>query len=153
MNLEDAMERLRRARDSSPHSSQPSQSIGQLDDTFTSTEDSFEGDGDEGNKTVNLSRVIGRLSIGTNARMSIGYQDSNMEESEVYGTLRNLHLPNLYKPPMDQISPGKSLPFGKSSPPSSNLPRLLLRGLCNVTFIRLYKTNFPFQSQTGFESV
>jgi kinetochore protein Spc7/SPC105 len=87
MNLEDAMERLRRARDSLPLSSQPSQSIGQLDDTFTSTEDSFEGDNDEGNKTLNLSRIIDRLSIETDARMSVGYQDSNMDESEVYGNI------------------------------------------------------------------
>ena len=84
MNLEDAMERLRRARNSFPLSSQP---IAQLDDTFTSTEDSFEEDNDEGNKTLNLSRVIGRLSTENNARMSVGYQDSNMEESEVYGTI------------------------------------------------------------------
>jgi kinetochore protein Spc7/SPC105 len=89
MGLEDAMNRLRHARDSLPLSSQPlqSSSAGQLDDTFTSTEDSFEGDDDDGNKTLNLSQVVGRLSIGTNARMSIGYQDSNMDESEVYGNI------------------------------------------------------------------
>jgi kinetochore protein Spc7/SPC105 len=86
MELEDAVERLMRARDSLPLSTQPASQVYVQDDTFTSTEDSFESDSD-GNKTVNLSQVISRLNMDTTARMSLGYQDSNMDESEVYGNI------------------------------------------------------------------
>ena len=86
MELEDAVERLMRARDSLPLSTQPASQGYVQDDTFTSTEDSFESNSD-GNKTLNLSQVIGRVSMNTTARMSLGYQDSNMDESEVYGNI------------------------------------------------------------------
>jgi len=132
MDLEDAMERLRRARDSLPLSSQPLQSIGQQDDTFSSMEDSFEGDSDEGNKTLNLSRVIGRLSIETNARMSVGYQDSNMDESEVYGNIVQsapLQVPDpsnvaqeLESGPV-QVKPSVFQPLSTSSATGSAVPR------------------------------
>lgn len=101
MNLEDAMERLRRARDSLPLLSQPSDPNAQLDDSFNSTEDSLEGDIEEDNRTLNLSQIVGRLSIGTDARMSLGYQDSNMDESEVYGNIA-------------QCTPGHSVPSPES---------------------------------------
>jgi len=125
MNLEDAMERLRRARDSLPLSSQPRESSGQQDDTFSSMEDSFEGDSDEGNKTLNLSR---RVSIATDARMSVGYQDSNMDESEVYGNIVQSTLqapdpsnvaqkldsvqvkPSIFQPPSTRSAAGSSVP-------------------------------------------
>ena len=87
MDLDIAMERLKRARDSLPLSSQTTPQVddehAKQDDTFTSTEDSFESDND-GNKTMNLSQVMGRDSM---ARMSLDYQDSNMDESEVYGNV------------------------------------------------------------------
>jgi len=86
MELEDAVERLIRARDSLPLSTQPASQVYVQDDSFTSTEDSFESDSD-GNKTLNLSQVISRLDMDTAARMSLGYQDSNMDESEVYGNI------------------------------------------------------------------
>ncbi|KAF9535483.1 Spc7 kinetochore protein-domain-containing protein [Crepidotus variabilis] len=89
MDLDDAMERLKRARDSLPHT-QPYEEPNDVEnDTFTSTEDSFENDLD-GNKTLNLSQVMGRISLSTNARMSLGYPDSNMDESEIYGNIAQL---------------------------------------------------------------
>lgn len=90
MDLDDAMDRLRRARDSLPLSeSQEIQDNGPHEDSFTNTEDSFNDDNEDeldGNKTLNLSRVLGRPSIGLNSRMSMGY-GSNMDESEIYGNI------------------------------------------------------------------
>jgi len=85
MNLDDAVERLKRARDSMSLSQTQEAQDESHDDTFTSTEDSFE-DKLDGNKTLNLSQMLGRSSIGA-SRMSMGYQDSNMAESEVYGDI------------------------------------------------------------------
>ncbi|KAF8905455.1 Spc7 kinetochore protein-domain-containing protein [Gymnopilus junonius] len=87
MDLDDAMVRLRRARDSlSLHPAETEQIDEAQDDSFTSSEDSFNDDIDNGNRTLNLSQVMGRVSLGPNARMSFG-QDSNMDESEVYGNI------------------------------------------------------------------
>lgn len=125
MDLEDAMERLRRARDSLPLSSQPTS---QPDDTFSSTEDSFEDDIDDGNKTLNLSRVIGRLSIGTNERMSIGYQDSNMDESEIYGNIAESTQGQLPQPsPSNAVQevepdPVQQIEAPVFQPPSTTVP-------------------------------
>ena len=87
MDLDNAMERLKRARDSLPLSSQTASQVdGEhaiQDDSFTSTEDSFESDND-GNKTMDLSQVMGRVSI---ARTSLDYRGSDMDESEVYGNV------------------------------------------------------------------
>ena len=84
MGLDDAMERLRRARDSIVGQG-PGEPSGE--DSFSSTA-SFpdEDDGvEDGNKTLNLSRVLGRVSMGNlTTRMSLG-QASEMDESEVYG--------------------------------------------------------------------
>lgn len=89
MQLDDAMARLRRARDSlslgataSAHQDEPQ------DDSFTSEEDSLDMDDDidAGDKTLNLSTMLGRPSIGGASRMSMGYE-SNMDESEVYGNI------------------------------------------------------------------
>ncbi|KDR84860.1 hypothetical protein GALMADRAFT_233294 [Galerina marginata CBS 339.88] len=88
MNLDDAMARLRRARDSLPSAQQAAITTEPQEDSFTSTEDSFDDeDINNGNKTMNLSQVLGRVSLGPNSRISIGYQDSNMDESEVYGNI------------------------------------------------------------------
>ncbi|CAA7258736.1 unnamed protein product [Cyclocybe aegerita] len=84
MDLDNAMARLRRARDSLPLIQVPLQET--HDESFTSTEDSFD-EGNDGNKTLNLSQVLGRASLGANSRMSTGYQESNMDESEVYGNI------------------------------------------------------------------
>lgn len=86
MDLDDAMERLMKARSSLPLSTPLEPQVYGQDDTFTSTEDSFESDND-GNKTLNLSQVISRVSMDANNRCSMGYQDSNMDESEVYSNV------------------------------------------------------------------
>ncbi|KAJ3513056.1 hypothetical protein NLJ89_g3160 [Agrocybe chaxingu] len=83
MDLDNAMARLRRARDSLPLVQVLQETH---DESFTSTEDSFDEEND-GNKTLNLSQVLGRASLGANSRMSMGYQESNMDESEVYGNI------------------------------------------------------------------
>ncbi|KAF8078326.1 Spc7 kinetochore protein-domain-containing protein [Lyophyllum atratum] len=81
MDLDDAVQRLMRARVSLPsiptiHAEEPH------DDTF-STENSVE---DEGNQTMNWSAVFSRASLAgnENGRASTG---SAMEESEVYGAI------------------------------------------------------------------
>nr|GAT43645.1 predicted protein [Mycena chlorophos] len=57
------------------------------DDTVSSTEDSF-GDVNNGDRTVNLSQVLGRVSLaGSDPRFSIGQPNSTMEESEIYGSI------------------------------------------------------------------
>ncbi|KAH9487055.1 Kinetochore protein spc7 [Psilocybe cubensis] len=152
MNLDDAMERLRRARDSLPASQKAEQqaSHGQ-DDTFTSTEDSLDMDDnpEEGNKTLNLSVVMGRASLARNSRISLGYQDSNMDESEIYGDIvapvsrdslvpqssssssenvtGKLTLSSVFQPPRQDPKPKPSIeisaPSAKPSVPFSFTPR------------------------------
>ncbi|KAJ6626901.1 Spc7 kinetochore protein-domain-containing protein [Mycena sp. CBHHK59/15] len=59
----------------------------QQDDTFSSTDDSF-GDIDNGDRTMNMSKVLGRVSLATaGSRMSMGQPDSTMDESEIYGSI------------------------------------------------------------------
>ena len=126
MNLDDAMLRLRRAQDSM---SLPQLNMGQeenhesQDDSFTSTDNSFE---DDGNKTMNLSRAFGRPSMAQgDSRLSMGYQDSNMDESEVYGVaVPAPHTPrqsiasstSIVEPPVPQQPPT----FSVFHPPPSN---------------------------------
>ncbi|KAJ7770895.1 Spc7 kinetochore protein-domain-containing protein [Mycena maculata] len=65
----------------------PAQSLIHQDDTFSSTDDSF-GDVDNGDRTMNLSKVLGRVSLaGGGPRMSVGQPDSTMDESEIYGSI------------------------------------------------------------------
>lgn len=126
MDLDDAMLRLRRARDS--------MSLAQLnkgqdevpeskEDSFTATDDSFE---DDGNKTINLSKTFGRPSTAQgDSRLSIG-QDSNMDESEVYGVIvpekptrqSIAPSPSVVQPPTPQQPPK----FSVFQPPSNEQP-------------------------------
>lgn len=96
MDLGDAVQRLMRARDSLSHPSHneantPDDMVQHLphDETFSSIDESFEADADDGDRTMNISKVLGRTSLNdvANARMSMGYQDSTMDESEIYATL------------------------------------------------------------------
>jgi len=96
MDLGDAVQRLMRARDSLSHPSHneedtPDDMVQHLphDETFSSIDGSFEADADDGDRTMNISKVLGRASLSdaANARMSMGYQDSTMDESEIYATL------------------------------------------------------------------
>ena len=123
MNLDDAMSRLKRARDSMLAQPNIGQNEEPQDGSFTSTNDSFE---DDGNKTINLSQALGRASMGQgDSRLSMGYQDSDMDESEVYGAIalakrtpRQSMAPStsVVQPPAPQ-QPPKFLVF---RPPPSN---------------------------------
>jgi kinetochore protein Spc7/SPC105 len=119
MNLDDAMARLKRARDSMSLS-QTQEAHDDHDDSFTSTENSFEDEFDA-NKTLNLSRVLGRPSVGT-SRMSMGYQDSNMDESEVYGNIVAARQSLAPQPrPSEPLQAPKSSVFQPPAPQNNNL--------------------------------
>jgi kinetochore protein Spc7/SPC105 len=100
MDLNDAMARLMRARDSMGTSTgnttedmDVTNAHGNLvveEDSLLSTDDSLNDDMLDGNETLNVSKVVGRLSLGGNARMSLGYQDSTMDESGIYGSIQPL---------------------------------------------------------------
>ncbi len=95
MDLNDAMARLMRARDSLGGTTEgmtqdmdittANNDFAVQEDSFLST-DSIDDDIDQGNVTLNVSRVVGRMSLGGDARMSLGYQDSTMDESGIYGS-------------------------------------------------------------------
>ncbi|KAJ7456552.1 Spc7 kinetochore protein-domain-containing protein [Mycena latifolia] len=79
----------------------------QQDDTFSSTDDSF-GDADNGDRTMNISKVLGRVSlVGGGPRMSMGQPDSTMDESEIYGSI--IPLP-AQSTPVQLQSRGKAAP-------------------------------------------
>lgn len=126
MNLDDAMTRLKRARDSMSLS-QTQEAHDDHDDTFTSTEsteNSFEDEFDA-NKTLNLSQVLGRPSLAS--RMSMGYQDSNMDESEVYGNIVAGTQPTPRQSlapqprPSELLQPPQSSVFQPPAPQNDNL--------------------------------
>jgi len=124
MNLDDAMARLKRARDSMSLS-QTQEAHEDHDDTFSSTENSFEDEFDA-NKTLNLSRVLGRPSLGA-SRMSMGYQDSNMDESEVYGNIVAATQPTPRQSLAPQSRPSEPLQSPKPSifqPPATQKNQL-----------------------------
>ena len=96
MNLGDAVQRLMRARDSLSHPSHNEENIPDdmvqhppHDESFSSINDSFEAEANDGDRTMNISKVLDRASLNdvANARKSMGYQDSTMDESEIYATL------------------------------------------------------------------
>ena len=133
MNLDDAMSRLRRARDSM---SLAQANIGHngehQDNSFTSTDDSFE---DDENKTLNLTQAFGSASTAQgDSRLSM---DSNMDESDVYGVIvaaepapRQSMAPRQSIVPRQSIGPSTSVvqqspdhhppKFSVFRPPSSN---------------------------------
>lgn len=118
MELENAIDRLKRARDSL---ALPSNLMSQEEDSFMSTEDSFDAVNlDNGNKTLNLSQVIGRASMVSDSRLSLG-QESNMDESEVYGNIAQARQ-SLAPSSTSVFQPPPSNPPPPSQPPSSNLP-------------------------------
>ncbi|CAK5264643.1 unnamed protein product [Mycena citricolor] len=88
------------------------------DDTFSSTDASLE-DVDSGDRTVNLSRVLGRPSFaGSELRMSMGQPDSTMDESEIYGSI--IPPPIQSSTPLPaRAAPNVAVP---SSPPASEQP-------------------------------
>ncbi|KAJ7462823.1 Spc7 kinetochore protein-domain-containing protein [Mycena galericulata] len=87
----------------------------QQDDSFSSTDDSF-GDADNGDRTMNLSKVLGRVSLaGGGARMSIGQSDSTMDESEIYGSII---------PPPAQSTPVQVQSRGRAPNPEPSRPSI-----------------------------
>ncbi|KAF9452580.1 hypothetical protein P691DRAFT_772204 [Macrolepiota fuliginosa MF-IS2] len=100
MDLNDAMVRLMRARDSLGGGTENTTEDMDItsantnfvvqEDSLLSTDDSLNDDIDEGNETLNVSKVIGRISLGGPGRMSLGYQDSTMDESGIYESITPL---------------------------------------------------------------
>ncbi|KAG6837858.1 hypothetical protein H0H93_013011 [Arthromyces matolae] len=114
MDLDDALQRLMRARASLPSvlaMTMPAESE-HLDDSF-STEGSFE---DEQNQTINVSAVYGQPIGRPDGRQSIG---SAMDESEVYGAIdvQAHSTPRNPTVPPPQPSQSNSLP-----PPAQLFP-------------------------------
>ncbi|KAJ3567148.1 hypothetical protein NP233_g6546 [Leucocoprinus birnbaumii] len=100
MDLEDAMARLMRARDSMGANTTDATEDMEMtnahpnfavhEDSLLSTDDSLNDEMGDGNETLNISKVVGRLSLGGDARMSLGYQESTMDESGIYGSMQPL---------------------------------------------------------------
>ncbi|KAF5337355.1 hypothetical protein D9611_003088 [Ephemerocybe angulata] len=93
MHLDDAVQRLMRAR-ASLSGQNGDDETGQLDnegleDTVSSMASMDETDADAGNRTLNISKVLGRVSMGgdLSSRMSMGFGEASMDESEVYGSV------------------------------------------------------------------
>ncbi|KAJ7293774.1 Spc7 kinetochore protein-domain-containing protein [Mycena rebaudengoi] len=106
------------------------------DDSFSSTDDSF-GDADQGDRTINISKVMGRVSLaGEGIRMSMGQPDSTMDESEIYGSIippptestpvqpRNVSIPQPSRPSIFRpMSPKKNAtPVPLSPSKAANKP-------------------------------
>lgn len=109
LDLEAAKQRLLRARESLSLSQET------LDDTdtplvpqhvameasFTSTDDSMmmddENMGMEGDRTLNMSKIVGRASLGglMGSRLSVGgMAEISMDESEIYGRIMPTEIPH-----------------------------------------------------------
>lgn len=119
MDLDHAEQRLIRARDSL--------SSTQLildDDTFSSTEGSFRDEGGSGDQTINVSKVYGQTGLGEQG--NIGYQESTMDESEIYGGIvppvHSTPRQSKVQPPSHEPTPAPTAPsLTVFQPPLSNL--------------------------------
>ena len=143
MDLGHAVQRLLRARDSLP-SAQPPSNIAEAseyfhpDDSVSSTENSFRDEAGSGDQTINVSKVLGRMSVGEqeNIRTSMDYQESTMDESEIYGAI----VPPVQPTPQQSkvqpqpqgsttgltltvFQPPPSNPVPSPAPPTSSLPQ------------------------------
>jgi len=82
IDMDDAVARIMRARQSLNMAQE-------ADGSIAMSEDSFENDPDLGNDTVDISRMMGR-GFGRESlaipRESMGYQESTMDESGIYGS-------------------------------------------------------------------
>ncbi|KAF7784689.1 hypothetical protein Agabi119p4_854 [Agaricus bisporus var. burnettii] len=91
MELNDAMARLMRARDSLGEHTEDiiedmeitsvNGNFAARDDSSSSSDDTPNDDFGNGDETLNISKIVGRLSLG---RMSLGFQDTTMDESGIY---------------------------------------------------------------------
>ncbi|KAJ2928832.1 hypothetical protein H1R20_g8128, partial [Candolleomyces eurysporus] len=117
MELDDAVQRLMRARESLSLQNQAEDGANLLDnqeDTVSSV--GSVGNEDAGNHTVNLSKVLSRVSMGgsdANSRMSMGYGETTMDESEVYGDIVAMRR--------QSVAPRQSLLPNASAGPSSTV--------------------------------
>jgi len=107
MDLNDAMARLIRVRDSLD--ADATDISGDMDVTnfamhedSLSTDVSIDDDMVDGNETLDVSKIVGRMSLG-DGRMSLGHQDSTMDESGIYGSLQPLSLATLSQNSMPTI--------------------------------------------------
>lgn len=135
MDLNDAMARLLRVRDSLGTSTEgmteemdittANGDFAAQEDSFLSTDDSINDDDiDQGNETLNVSRVVGRMSLGGDARMSLGYQDSTMDESGIYGSAippSSAPRPSIIPPPLPEEDP--QIPEDHQIPDQIEVPR------------------------------
>lgn len=97
MDLNDAMARLMRARDSLGERTEDTAEDMDITtaggnfathaDSFSSSDDDVNEDLEEGNETLNVSKVVGRLNFGRISGISLGFQDSTMDESGIYGSI------------------------------------------------------------------
>ncbi|KAJ7225955.1 Spc7 kinetochore protein-domain-containing protein [Mycena pura] len=69
-----------------PNSTAAAVNIQRDDPSFSSADDSF-SDANNDDRTMNLTKVIGRVSLAADHRISVGHADSTMDESEVYGSI------------------------------------------------------------------
>lgn len=133
MDLDDAVARLMRARDSLGGSTEnTSEDMDMTDanakfaiqeDSFLSTDDSLNDDVGDVNETLNVSKVVGRMSLG-GTRMSLGYQDSTMDESGIYGSIVPLSS-STPRPSIAQSPPIREEPApGLQEPEHVESPRL-----------------------------
>ncbi|RXW18933.1 hypothetical protein EST38_g6928 [Candolleomyces aberdarensis] len=117
LELDDAVQRLMRARDSLSLQNQAGDGANLLDnqeDTVSSIGSVESENG--GNHTVNLSKVLSRVSMGgndANSRMSMGYGETTMDESEVYGDIVAMRR--------QSVAPRQSLLPNASAGPSSTV--------------------------------
>lgn len=107
MELEDAMERIRQARTS----------MGLANESISSAGDDSFGNADDGDKTLNLTQILNRNSLGGEQnRLSLGFGDTDssmeMDESEVYGRIvapskprQSIAPPTFAPPPVNSAPP------------------------------------------------
>ncbi|KAL0950761.1 hypothetical protein HGRIS_007529 [Hohenbuehelia grisea] len=107
--LDDAVQRIMRARASLPNAPTIPLEPEVQEDAFTDDSGSFSADFEEGNQTLNLSKVMGRPSM-TNA-----FEES-MEGTSVYGQIFNSSLPVESTPTIPRAQ------YPIASPPSPEPP-------------------------------
>ncbi|KAF9458347.1 Spc7 kinetochore protein-domain-containing protein [Collybia nuda] len=132
MNLDDAVQRLMKARESLPfmesipHNTDHIRYEEPRDDTFSSIDDSFADEGYSGDRTMNMSKVFGRENIGIvgDVHTSMGYQESTMDESQIYGAIVHLNqsTPRQHPPSPEIPSALKSSVFQPPPPKPSSDP-------------------------------
>jgi kinetochore protein Spc7/SPC105 len=163
MDLNDAMTRLMRARDSLGERTEDATedmdittangNFATRADSFSSSDDSLNEDLGEGDETLNVSKVIGRLSLGRFSGMSLGFQDSTMDESGIYGSVVPLSSSTPRQstappPEKDKLTPDlpDDLPDFPETPESERVEATrppVFQSLTNETNIRLSPSNPP----------